>query len=77
MKKKKNYLSFPDGPEDFHFRFVELCKQNNSFYRNFYLNNINGDKKDKKNKDFNIKDEDIINDYQEYFENYGDNVPFI
>jgi len=74
---KKNYLSSPDGPEDFHFRFVELCKQNNSFYRNFYLNTINGDKKDKKNKDFKIKDEDIINDYQEYFENYGDKVPFI
>ena len=74
---KKNYLSPPDGPEDFHFRFVELCKQNNSFYRNFYLNTINGDKKYKKNKDLNIKDEDIINDYQEYFENYGDKVPFV
>ena len=74
---KKNYLSSPDGPEDFHFRFVELCKQNNSFYRNFYLNTINGDKKYKKNKDHNIKDEDIINDYQEYFENYGDKVPFV
>jgi hypothetical protein len=75
--EKKNYISSPDGPEDFHFRFVELCKQNNSFYRNFYLNTINGDKKYKKNKDLNNKDEDIINDYQEYFENYGDNVPFI
>ena len=74
---KKNYLSPPDGPEDFHFRFVELCKQNNSFYRNFYLNTINGDKKYKKNKDLNNKDEDIINDYQEYFENYGDKVPFV
>ena len=74
---KKNYLSSPDGPEDFHFRFVELCKQNNSFYRNFYLNTINGDKKYKKNKDLNNKDEDIINDYQEYFENYGDKVPFV
>jgi hypothetical protein len=29
--EKKNYISSPDGPEDFHFRFVELCKQNNSF----------------------------------------------
>ena len=74
---KKNYLSSPDGPEDFHFRFVELCKQNNSFYRNFYLNTINGDKKYKKNKDLNNKDEEIINDYQEYFENYGDKVPFV
>ena len=74
---KKNYLSSPDGPEEFHFRFVELCKQNNSFYRNFYLNTINGDKKYKKNKDLNNKDEDIINDYQEYFENYGDKVPFV
>ena len=74
---KKNYLSPPDGPEDFHFRFVELYKQNNSFYRNFYLNTINGDKKYKKNKDLNNKDEDIINDYQEYFENYGDKVPYI
>jgi hypothetical protein len=75
--EKKNYISSPDGPEDFHFRFVELCKQNNSFYRNFYLNTINGDEKDKKNKDFNIKDEDITNNYQEYFENYGDKVPYI
>ena len=75
--EKKNYISSPDGPEDFHFRFVELCKQNNSFYRNFYLNTINGDKKYKKNKDLNNKDEDIINDYQEYFENYGDKVPFV
>ena len=75
--EKKKYISSPDGPEDFHFRFVELCKQNNSFYRNFYLNTINGDEKDKKNKDFNIKDEDITNNYQEYFENYGDKVPYI
>ena len=75
--EKKNYLSSPDGPEDFHFRFVELCKQNNSFYRNFYLNTINGDERDKKNKDYSIKDIDIFNDYQEYFENYGDKVPFI
>lgn len=30
-----------------------------------------------KNKDLNNKDEDIINDYQEYFENYGDKVPFV
>ena len=75
--EKKNYISSPDGPEDFHFRFVELCKQNNSFYRNFYLNTINGDEKDKKNKDFNIRDEDITNNYQEYFENYGDKVPYI
>ena len=75
--EKKNYISSPDGPEDLHFRLVELCKQNNSFYRNFYLNTINGDEKDKKNKDFNIKDEDITNNYQEYFENYGDKVPYI
>jgi len=76
--EKKIFLnSFPDGPEDFHFRFVELCKQNNSFYRNFYLNTINGDEKDNKNKKTCIKNEDVVNDYQEYFENYGEKVPYI
>ena len=32
LSEKNNKFISPDGPEDFHFRFVELYKQNKLFY---------------------------------------------
>ena len=67
LNGEKNFFCSPDGPEDFHFRFVELCKQNNSFLRRLN-SNIS------KNNDINIEK---IFEYQEDFENSEEQVPYI
>ena len=74
LNGEKNFLCSPDGPEDFHFRFVELCKQNNLFYKNFHLNILNKEKKQKLNNKW-IEDSNDYN-YKEYFENF-DEDPYI
>ena len=75
LNGEKNFLCSPDGPEDFHFRFVELCKQNNLFYKNFHLNILNKEKKQKLNNKW-IEDSNDYN-YKEYFENFDEEVPYI
>ena len=72
LNGERNFFCSPDGPEDFHFRFVELCKQNKNYFRKIKINTSNN--KDKNN----IKENEIdIDECQEYFENFGDNVPYI
>ena len=75
LNGEKNYFVSPDGPEDFHFRFVELCRQNNSFYKNLHFNIINQDKR-YKIKQKKIEDNNVY-DFQGNFENFNDDVPYI
>ena len=67
LNGEKNFFCSPDGPEDFHFRFVELCKQNNSFFRRLN-SNISNDNN-------SIIDNNL--EYQENFENSEEEVPYI
>ena len=64
LNGERNFFCSPDGPEDFHFRFVELCKQNKNYFKN--------------NKNIIIENEkeDIV-EYEQYFENPGEEVPYI
>ena len=75
-EKEKFISSFINGPEDIHYKFVELHKQRKIFYENL----CNGLEEDgnsiENNKTKNINDFDI-NEYSEYFENYNENVPVI
>jgi hypothetical protein len=80
--EKKNINDIPNGPEDFHYRFVELYRQKKIFYNNLKTKCID--------KVLDIKDNNIEvmeNDdyyfgkaeFEEYFENYEENdyVPYI
>ena len=67
LNGEKNFFCSPDGPEDFHFRFVELCKQNKSFFRKLN-SNISNDNN-------SIIDNNL--EYQENFENSEEEVPYI
>ena len=72
--KKDNFISsFLNGPEDIHYKFVELHKQRKIFYENLcYKLGEDGNSIDnKRNNDFDICE------YSEYFENYNENVPII
>ncbi len=81
---KKNINDTPEGPEDIHYRFVELYKQNKLFYNN--LKSKFADKvsdNNDKNNNIDIIDNDNYyfgkEEFEEYFENYedNDNVPYI
>ena len=75
LNGERNFFCSPDGPEDFHFRFVELCKQNDSFFRNLKSNIENKENQDKTKKD-SIK-ECLELDNKQYFENFEEDVPYI
>ena len=75
LNGERNFFCSPDGPEDFHFRFVELCKQNDSFFRNLKSNIENKQNQDKTKKD-SIK-ECLELDNKQYFENFEEDVPYI
>ena len=74
-RKDKFISSFLDGPEDIHYRFVELHKQRKMFYENL-CNKLeeNGNNINVNNQ--NVNDFDI-SEYSEYFDNYNENVPLI
>ena len=74
LNGERNFFISPDGPEDFHFRFVELCKQNKDFYRRLKLDLGNKDK-DKERKDVAKELYEIEN--KKYFENIEEEVPYI
>ena len=64
VNKKTNISYGSYGPEDIHFKFVELYKYQKKFYNNL-------EKKSGNNK------ENLEPDEAKYFENYGEKVPFI
>ena len=74
-RKDKFISSFLDGPEDIHYRFVELHKQRKMFYENL-CNKLeeNGNNINVNNQ--NVNDFDI-SEYSEYFDNYNEDVPLI
>ena len=77
-RKEKFISSFLDGPEDIHYRFVELHKQRKMFYENL----CNKLEENKNCKDINNINKQNMNDfekseYSEYFDNYNEDVPFI
>ena len=79
-KKEKFINSFLDGPEDIHYRFVDLHRQRKLFYENMcYKDNENqGNIKNKNinNNKAKISDFDK-NEYSEYFDNFNEEVPMI
>jgi hypothetical protein len=74
-RKEKFISSFLDGPEDIHYRFVELHKQRKLFYENL-CNNLEeeGNNINKNKEELNDFDK---SEYSEYFDNYNENVPII
>ena len=80
LSEKNNKFISPDGPEDFHFRFVELYKQNKLFYEKLKSKFIDIDL-DNNEKNNNIKEnDDECSDkyeFEENFEGCEDNVPYI
>ena len=77
-RKEKFISGFLDGPEDIHYRFVELHKQRKIFYESF-CNKLK-DENYSLDNDNNIKDninEFDICEYSEYYENFEENVPII
>ena len=74
--KDKFISSFINGPEDIHYKFVDLHKQRKIFYENL-CNKLEeeGNNLDNNNKT-NNNDFDK-NEYSEYFDNYDENVPII
>ena len=80
--EKKNINDIPNGPEDFHYRFVELYRQKKIFYNNHKTKCI--DKVlDIKDNNIEVMDNDDYyfgkEEFEEYFENYEENdyVPYI
>ena len=78
-RKDKFINSFLDGPEDIHYRFVDLHKQRKIFYENI-CNKENGNQEYIKisinNNKAKISDFDK-NEYSEYFDNFNEEVPII
>ena len=76
-RKDKFINSFLDGPEDIHWRFVDLHKQRKLFYENIC------NKSNENEGNFNInnniaKISDFYkNEYSEYFDNINEDVPII
>ena len=75
LNGERNFFSSPDGPEDFHFRFVELCKQNNDFFKRLKLNIGNKLNKERGKKDMLKELYELEN--KKYFENIEEEVPYI
>ena len=73
-RKEKFISSFLDGPEDIHYRFVDLHKQRKMFYENL-CNKMEDDGNNIDNK-VDINDFEK-NEYSEYFDNYNEKVPLI
>lgn len=77
-RMEKFISGFLDGPEDIHYRFVELHKQRKMFYEGF-INKIKEEDMNLDNKNeqkTNMNDFDIC-EYSEYFENLKEVVPII
>ena len=74
-RKEKFISSFLDGPEDIHYRFVDLHKQRKLFYENL----CNKLEENKNSIDINKQDMNDFekSEYSEYFDNYNEDVPFI
>ena len=72
--EKKNIFLLLDGPEDIHYRFVDLHKQRKMFYENL-CNKLEDNENNIDNK-ANINDFEK-NEYSEYFDNYNKKVPLI
>ena len=75
-KKEKFISSFLNGPEDIHYKFVELHKQRKIFYEDL-CNKIRKDGESLENNQSRINNDFNIDEYSEYFENYNENVPII
>jgi hypothetical protein len=73
-RKEKFISSFLDGPEDIHYRFVDLHRQRKMFYENL-CNKLEDEGNNIDNK-VNINDFEK-NEYSEYFDNYNEKVPLI
>ena len=79
-RKDKFINSFLDGPEDIHYRFVDLHRQRKMFYESM-CNKENENRGYNKNNNFNnnktkISDFDK-NEYSEFFDNINEEVPII
>ena len=74
-RKEKFINSFLDGPEDIHWRFVDLHRQRKMFYENM-CNKNNENDGGIKNDIAKFSDFDK-NEYSEYFDNFNENVPII
>lgn len=80
LSEKNNKFISPDGPEDFHFRFVELYKLNKLFYEKLKSKFIDIDlNNNEKNNNVKENDDECSGKYEfeENFEGYEDNVPYI
>lgn len=79
IKKEKFISGFLDGPEDIHFRFVDLHKQRKMFYEN-YDGVIKDDENIMGKQNGNINDNKSnsnLYEFSEYFENFDEVVPII
>ena len=74
-RKEKFISSFLDGPEDIHYRFVELHKQRKMFYENL-CNKLDENKNSIDINKQNMNDFEK-SEYSEYFDNFNEDVPFI
>ena len=76
-RKDKFINSFLDGPEDIHWRFVDLHKQRKLFYENI-CNKSNENEGNLYSNNNIAKISDFYkNEYSEYFDNINENVPII
>ena len=74
-RKEKFINSFLDGPEDIHWRFVDLHRQRKMFYEN--MCNKNNENDGNKNNDISRMTDFDKNEYSEYFDNFNEDVPII
>ena len=75
-RKDKFINSFLDGPEDIHWRFVDLHKQRKLFYENICNKSNEMEGNLYNNNMAKISDFDK-NEYSEYFDNINEDVPII
>ena len=75
-RKEKFINSFLDGPEDIHWRFVDLHKQRKLFYENI-CNRSNENESGFNNNNIAKMSDFDKNEYSEYFDNFNEDVPII
>jgi len=75
-RKEKFINSFLDGPEDIHWRFVDLHKQRKLFYENI-CNRSNENEGGFNNNNIAKMSDFDKNEYSEYFDNFNEDVPII
>lgn len=75
-RKEKFINSFLDGPEDIHWRFVDLHKQRKLFYENICNKSNENEGNINNNNIAKLSDFDK-NEYSEYFDNFNEDVPII